>query len=469
MRVVLINPSNVELYGKWEDTIGIWPPLGIAYIASFLEKHGHDVKIIDANAEHKTVPTVVKDVVSFKPDVVGITSVTALIVPSFKLAEAIKKSIEVPIVMGGSHPTTASIDTIKNEYVDFVVRGEGEYTMLELLECIRAGHGFENVKGLTFKKNGKIIENPPRDLIQNLDELPWPAFHLLPMKKYKTRSYSDNGKPWFSMCGTRGCPSLCNFCSAPVIHGKIPRFRSPKNVIEEMKYLRDKYGIGNITFVDSTLTIDKKRTIELCNLMIKEKVGVEWQCETRVSSADEEMLRYMYKAGCRHVAFGIESGDPTILKTIKKGITLEEAERAVRAAKRVGMIVLTSFIFGHFGESWETAKRTINFAIKLNADISFFFILTPFPGTEVYKKLAEQGRITNDWTLYSIGYSKRTPCVETEELKRADLEMLVKIAHRKFFFRPGYIINHMRHLNNFRRIKRELSSLAQVIKMAFGR
>lgn len=469
MRVILIHPSAFDLYGKWEDSVGVWPPLGISYIASFLEKHGHTVKIIDANAEHKDIPTVVSEIKAFGPDIIGITSVTVLIVPSFKLAKAIKSAMNVPIVMGGPHPATVPLDTMQNEDVDFVVRGEGEYTMLELLRCLEQGEGFEKVKGLFFKKEGRIIENPPRELIEDLDTLPWPAFHLLPIERYKTRSYSDNGRPWVSMCGSRGCPSLCNFCAAPVIHGRKPRFRSPENIVEEMKHLRDKYGIGNITFVDSTLNINKEKTIQLCRLIMAGKVNVEWQCEARVSSADEESLNYMYRSGCRLVAFGIESGDEKILKIIKKGITPQQALRAVKAAKKAGMMVLTSFIFGHFGETRETAKRTIDFAIKLNANISFFFILTPFPGTEVYEELTRQGKITHDWTQYSIGYSKRTPCVETEELKRADLEEFVNTAHKRFFFRPAYIVNHFKHLNNWRRVKREFNSFIQVMKLVLIR
>lgn len=467
MKVVLIHPSAEELYGKWEDSVGVWPPLGIAYIASFLEKHGHKVKIIDSNAEHKNIPVIVKEAEEFKPDVVGITSVTVLIIPSFRLAKAIKDVMNVPIVFGGPHPSNVSLDTIRNESVDFIVRGEGERTMLELIKCIERGAGYEDVKGLTFKKDGKIVENPPREFIENLDELPWPAYHLLPISRYKTRSYSDNGKQWVSMCGSRGCPSLCNFCAAPVLHGRKARMRSPQDIVSEMKHLRDKYGVGNITFVDSTLNISKDKTLKLCDFMIKEKVGVEWQCEARVSSADEESLKRMYEAGCRLVAFGIESGDQHILKIMKKGITLEQAERAVKAAKKSGLMILTSFIFGHFGETCQTAERTIRFAIKLNANVSFFFILTPFPGTEVYDELARGGRLTHDWSQYSIGYSRRTPCVETEELKRDDLEGFVKRAHIKFFFRPGYIINHIRYLNNWKRIKREFKSFIQVLNMTF--
>ncbi len=468
MRVILIHPSALELYGKWEDSVGVWPPLGLAYIASFLEKHDHTVKIIDANAEHKDTPAVLKEIVEFKPDIVGIASVTVLIISVFKLAKAIKGAMKVPVVLGGPHPAMVPMDTIQNEDVDFVVRGEGEYTMLELLRCLEQGEGFESVKGLTFKKEGRIFENPPRELIEDLDSLPWPAFHLLPIERYKTRSYSDNGRPWVSMCGSRGCPSLCNFCAAPAIHGRKPRFRSPENIVGEMKYLRDKYGIGNITFVDSTLNINKGKTIQLCRLMINEKVNVEWQCEARVSSADEESLRYMYESGCRLVAFGIESGDEKILKIIKKGITLEQAERAVKAAKKAGLMILTSFIFGHFGETRETARRTIDFAIKLNANISFFFILTPLPGAEVYEELTRQGKITHDWMQYSIFSSKRTPCIETEELKRADLEEFVNIAHKRFFFRPAYIINHFKHLNNWKRVKREFNSFIQVMKLVLA-
>lgn len=465
MKVALIHPSAEELYGKWEDSVGVWPPLGLAYIASFLEKHGYKVKIIDSNAEHKNIPAIVKDLEEFKPDVVGIGSVTVLIIPSFKLAKAIKNVMAVPIVFGGPHPTTVSLDTIQNESVDFVVRGEGEETMLELLRCIERKRGFEDVKGLTFKRDGKVIENPSREFIENLDELPWPAYHLLPIPRYKTRSYSDNGRQWVTMCASRGCPSMCNFCAAPVIHGRRARMRSPESIVAEMKNLRDRYGIGNVTFVDSTLNISKDKTLKLCDAMIKEKVGVEWQCEARVSSADEESLKRMYEAGCRLVAFGIESGDQEILKIIKKGITLEQAVRAVKAAKRAGLMILTSFIFGHFGETCQTAERTIRFAIKLNANVSFFFILTPFPGTEVYAEMTRQGRITHDWTQYSIGYSKRTPCVETEELKREDLERFVKRAHIKFYFRPGYIINHIKYLNNWRRVKREFKSFQQVLKL----
>ncbi len=469
MKVALIHPSAEELYGKWEDSVGVWPPLGIAYLASFLEKNGHTVSIIDANAEHKSIDAVVEELRSFKPNLVGITSVTVLILQAFKLAKAVKKAMDVPVVLGGPHPTTIPEDTILRDEVDFVVRGEGERTLIELIGCIEAGKGYEEVKGLVFKREGKAVYNPPREFIDDLDSLPWPAYHLLPVSRYKTRSYSDNGKPWVSMCGSRGCPSMCNFCAATVMHGRKVRFRSPSDILAEMEHLRDKYGIGNITFIDSTMNISREKITQLCDLIIKNKLGVEWQCEARVSSADEDTLKLMHKAGCRLIAFGIESGDQGILKTIKKGITLEQAERAVRAAKKSGIMILTSFIFGHSGETRETAKRTIDFAVKLNANISFFFILTPFPGTEVFEELGKRGETVTDWSRYSIGYSKRTPCLETEELKREDLEELVNKAHRKFYFRLGYIMNHLSHLNNWRRVKREFKSFVQVAKLVFSR
>lgn len=468
MKILLINPNTSDLYGKWQDTSGIWPPLGIAYPAAMLRKIGnHDVKIIDANAENLDFDTILKRVTEFKPGLVGISSVTTLITASLHLANLIKKELDVPIVFGGTHVTAASVDTMKNDCVDFVMRGEAEHTIVELVDALEKGITFENIKGLTYRKDGKVYENPSREFIENLDEIPWPAYDLLPMDKYKTRSYTDNGRNWFSIAGTRGCASLCNFCSAPIQLGRKARFRSPKDVVDEMEYLRDNYGVGNFTFVDSTMTVSKRRTMELAQMMIDRNLNVEWQCETRVTSADEEMFALMYKAGCKHVAFGIESGDERVLKIIKKGITIDLCFKAVKAAKKVGMITLSSWIFGHTGETKESAMNTIKLAVKLNTDIAFFFIMVPFPGTEVYDKVEEfGGEKVDDWSQYSIGYNKKLPCIESPELTREDLENFVSMAHRKFYFRFGYLLNHLKHLNNWTRVKREFRSLQQVLSVA---
>lgn len=469
MKVVLINLSQSEKYDNWEETSGVWPPLGLMYIASTLEKAGHEVTLIDANAMRLNKQEITHRIVRIKPELVGISAMTPLVYDAYALSEMIKKEIDVKILLGGAHPTSMPDETIKNEFVDFIALGESEEIIVNLVKAIEAKKSFKDINGIYWKdETGKITKNKRCAYIEDLDNLPFPAWNLVKMKKYKTRSYADNGKPWFSILSSRGCPSLCNFCNAWMMMGRKPRARSPENVVEELRELKKRYGVGNFCFVDSTLTIDKERVHKICDLMIAEKLDMNWQCETRVTVVDEPLLRKMYQAGCRYIDFGIESGDPQILKNIKKGITPAQALKAVRLAQKVGLHVLCSFIIGHSGETRETAMRTINFAKKLNPEMAFFFSLTPFPGTEVWDEFANRNNIISyDWSQYSIGYGGNPPVVETDSLSKEDIAELVSLAHRKYYFRIGYFLRNIRFITNFRMMRRMFGSFLQVVKISF--
>ncbi|MGC8936285.1 MAG: B12-binding domain-containing radical SAM protein [Candidatus Methanomethylicaceae archaeon] len=439
MKVVLVNPPTTASL-ETISTIGLKaPPLGLAYVAAAIRKEGYDVSIIDSTAldisHHKLAEILQRE----RPDVIGVTSTTPTIYDAMKSVTLAKEVCPDSItVMGGCHITSLPEETMAEcEALDVGVIGEGEATVVDLLKAVESKKPLADVDGIIYRQEGKIIRTRPRRLIENLDDIPFPARDLLPLDRYTVLSERHR---LGNILTSRGCPFRCIFCSSSQFYGRRFRARSPKNVVDEMEELVNKYNIRSFEIVDDTFTVDKKRVVEIAEEMMKRGLKVWWACGSRVDLVSRELLAIMKKAGCGLIYYGIESGSERVLTILKKGITLEQARSAIRWAKEVGMEVLGSFIIGTPGETKEDVMKTINFAKDSGIDFAQFTAMTPYPGTDVYEMAKKEGLLTTkDWSHFTT----IKPIMRTNELSVEEISNLVGLAYRKFYLRASFIYKQL--------------------------
>lgn len=372
MRVALVSP--------WWKAENSYPPLGLAYIGAVLEKDDHTVKVFDLTLDsNRSEESKANDIVSFSPDIIGISCMSHNYSNAIKIALYLKTMTGVPIVFGGPHPTIMPEDVLKNKFVDFVIMGEGEETFLKL--CQYLGTEFYGIDGLCYKNGEKIVIQPRKNYIKNLDELPFPARHLLELDKY--RLVDDFGHKMATIISSRGCPYRCTYCYKGLF-GVTYRQRGPQNIIEEIKQCKEKFGYDSFYFIDDLFTMNSKRVKELTMVIKEEDLNIKWQCLARVNNATLDMFRQMKNAGCYKVHFGIESGNQNILNMVKKGITLDQVRNAAKCCKEVRIRTKGYFMLGLPGDTVETMRDTLNFASELKLNDMMFSITTPFPGTELW-------------------------------------------------------------------------------------
>lgn len=417
-------------------------PLGLAYIASVLEQSGHKVIVNDLNVEPYKIDNILKNE---SIDLVGISASTPMIKAVWSISKRIKNyDNHITVVLGGPHPSALPVESLTHEDVDIVVRGEGEYTMRELCEKIETNAiDLESVNGISYKSNGHIMHTSGREYIKNLDELPFPAYHLFPSLDNYTPSQPllSNSKRSAAIITSRGCPEQCIFCYKDVF-GNRYRMRSPKNVIDEWKMLVEELRVREIAVQDDSFTLHKKRTIEICNGIKKEGLDIDWSTPNgiRVDTVNFDLLSSMKQAGCKLVWFGVESGSQRVLDDIvQKRIRLIQVEDAVKTAKRAGLEVGTFFVLGMPGETEEEMQMSIDFAKKLDPDYCQFTICGPFPGTRLYNYLVEKNvRLLDDWDLF--GHYEGHAYFDYDGAKRGSIERMYKKAYKEFYLRPNYIL-----------------------------
>jgi radical SAM superfamily enzyme YgiQ (UPF0313 family) len=436
MKICLISPPYNSAV---KSVVGVSsPPLGLAYIASML-RQDHDVKIIDSNILNYTIEDVEKELRSFYPDIVGITSVTPSIYQAYEVAETAKRMRkDCTVVLGGPHATFLPIETLKEcKYVDVIVRGEGEETIRDLVETIEKGEDLDNVKGITFRKGGEIVDVGPRPFVKDIDDIPFPTRDLLPIHLYNV-----NGVKYTTMLTSRGCPFRCSFCSSSRLFGGYWRGRSPENVLEEMKNIYDEYTIRDFEFMDDTFTLDQKRAERICDGIVEEGLDISWGASSRVDTLSKKLVEKMKKAGCWILFLGIESGCQKILDAVGKGITIEQAKKAVKIVKDAGIQVLGSFIIGFMQDTAETIKETIKFAKSLNLDYAEFSILTPYPGTPIYDYAKKNNLLlTEDWSKYT----GTEPIIKIGDVSEKQLNMLFRKAYINFYLRPKIVLKWLKN------------------------
>lgn len=471
MKVLLIHSPYMKAFGPYDKVGPISFPMGLGYIAAVLLEEGFKVSLLDPENERIGFEGIRKRIREEAPDIVGISCVTPTFSNAQKVAKIVKEEIRCLIVLGGVHASALPEQTLGNyPEFDIVVIGEGEYTMRELCEAIQSDRKeLDNIKGIAFRKNGRVIKTPPREWISDLDGLPFPARHLVNMEGYKIQPHMNIGKKTATMITSRGCPFNCIFCSAHINMGRGYRPHSPKRVIAEIEHLKQNYGIQHIYFHDDTITVQKDRVAEICNLLLAKKIGISWICMARVNSLSEDLAALMKKAGCYGIGFGVESGDETVLKNIKKGITLEQCRAAYRYCKKFGIRTYATLMFGNPGETKESAEKTIKFAIELDPDIAMFYVLTPFPGSEVFnmynKKLFQA---SEDFDSYNILVSDNSHALCSYEFGQDELKYYVSKADKEFYLRPGYLLRRLFLQRSWREMKANIEGfwgmVTQIIK-----
>lgn len=376
--ILLINAASIN-----RDALPL-PPLGVLYLAAFIREHGfNNIKILDNNYHRFSEDRLEEEIIKY--DIVCVSGTTAQYNNAITIAKIARKNYRVAI-LGGAHATAVPQDVLKQSSFSFVVIGEGEHALLELLEAIHNDSPITDVPGIAYKDtHGVAIVTEGRKFIRNIDELPFPARDLLQMSLYGQKELKRFEGQYTHMMTSRGCGHKCTFCSSPVIW-KYCRLASAKKVFGEMELLYDNYGISNIHFQDDNFTIQKARAMELCDLILDSGIEFRWSCQTRPSGVDVELLTKMKQAGCVQVEFGVESGDEQILKTIKKKYTKSQIKNAFDIARQVGILTYGFFIVGLPGETIITWIKSILFARQLKLNSCVWTVLVPFPGTEIYNK-----------------------------------------------------------------------------------
>ncbi len=422
MRILLINPPAGSIYHFLRLKS---PPLGIAYIAACLHQVGHQVKIADLNVE----PIDYRNLPYHDFDLVGISVDTMRYPVALKIAEAAKRDKRT-VVAGGQHVTFFDSETLSTGLFDFIVRGEGELTMLDLVKHLEEGNSFEEIKGISFLREGEVIRTPARPLIQDLDSLPYPARELLPLHRYTTKL---SGRFLAAALTSRGCPFNCEFCACSQFFGRTWRTRSVENVMEELQFLRKKYGYRAVAFFDDNFTLNPKRMIKFSESILQRRWDLYWWAFSRVDSVvkHEDVVRLMARAGLRQVFVGFESGSQEVLDQIGKDLDVDKAFRAVEILKKYKISVWASFIIGALNETKKMIKQTIKFANRLNPEFVQFGILTPYPGTVLYEKVKNR-LITTNWKKFWGG----DPVIKLDKLSAKELKKLFWRAHLSFYARP---------------------------------
>ena len=454
MRVCLINPPRIQpkLWGK----PSILQPLDIAYVAALLERE-HEVHLIDAaNEGWKTLETIdgtkyrqglkkediVRRLKHWSPDIVAITiPFSGWCKPAYEIAAIAKSLNENTInVLCGLHPSARPIDCLLHPKIDFVIIGEPEYTALDLVEALRQGtkKNLKKILGIGYLKDGRPIITPSRPLIQDLDSLPFPARHLLPMETYfsavkESPLRGEICKSWASMITSRGCPYDCVFCSVHTLMGKQWRGRSPENVVNEIEQLIQKYKIKQIDFSDENISFNKKRMEKICDLMIKNHFDIEWYTPNgvRADTLNGNLLEKMRASGCKKIRLAPESGVQRVVdKIIKKNLNLKDVEKAIVLSKKVGIKVGCFFVLGLIGETKEDIEKSIDYAYKLRAlgaDSFHFSIATPVYGTELYEQALKNGFLRSCFSDDALAAAD--PLIETKDFTPNDLKELCKRAN----------------------------------------
>lgn len=468
-KVLLINPPVYfdEQYVRGAKNVGeILPSLGLAYIAAYLENSGHQVRIIDGMAEKKTVGEIASEAKSF--DMVGITSITHFVPRAHETAAAIKQvDNDIPIIMGGPHPTVLPFEVLEDKNVDYIVKGEGELTTLELVDAIAGKRDVGKVLGVAFRKSGKAVFNGDRPMIRNIDELPMPARHLLPMELYFSSEARSKDKRAFSMITSRGCTGNCSFCSNKEMFRRVFRAHSPERVVDEMEVLVDKYKAKEIDLWDDNFMLVKDRAMKVCDLMKERGIDVDWVAQGRVDAADYELLKKMKDSGCFFVGYGVESGSERILKDVGKNETKDQIRRAFELSKKVGMITRGYFMLGFVGETLDEMDQTIEFAKELDPDIATFTLLTPLPGTIDFERAQKEGEFDKDY--YKKGIIPEfnfldKPVYVPKGITAEQLMQVHRSAYRRFYLRPGYVLNQIKGVRSLQDIVRLANGALVILK-----
>lgn len=479
MKVLLINPNNSldKILGNAKIFAKPDVPLGITYIGAYLRKMGHHVMFRDSYFWNDDCDDVIRYIARKQPDIIGVSCLTANGKYVYRLCKEVKKRFpNILICLGNIHASVFSDFYLKNNAADIVSHGEGEHAMLEICNTFQKQGTFENIKGISWKHDGRIIDNEPRDFIKNLDHLPFPYMEDINYHDYpRLKTYKE---PYIPIFSSRGCVNKCTFCA--VHGGQKYRARTAGNVIEEIEFYLKRYKIDRFVFEDPLFIANRERISEFCDLLREKKLKIKWGGEGHVNCISEPLLRKMAAHGCESLAFGIESGNQNILKMVRKNTKIKDIKEKIKLAAQYIPNVAGLFIIGLPGDTYGTIMETIQFSLELPLNSVQFSMFTPYPGSELYAKLSNEGKIKvnmddlegliNSWERYSsyaiFADDAPKPIYIADGLSLNELKQLHKKALRKFYFRLKYLLKntppHLLTLN----FKDSLMLLKSVIKLA---
>ncbi len=427
------------------------PPLGFMYIAASAERSGFTVRILDAGLLGLDIDETMDRIRELQPDLIGLTATTPEYLLVRKFAALLKAEFSTPIVLGGPHATLASDEIASDTVVDFIVRGEGEYTIVDLLKHIKNRDdavSVEHIAGLSWRTETAFFHNREQVLIKDLDKLPLPARHLIEHGRYRNCGRVYKRKPVAVMVTSRGCPFGCIFC-ANHLFGKKYRFASAQRMIEEIEMLINDYGVKEIFFREDNFTANRRRTLEFCRLIREKNLDISWMCLADANSITYDLAVEMKAAGCWHVAIGVESGNQEIQKVLKKNLKLDRVRQTFSEVQRAGLKTLAFFMIGNLVDTRETILETIKFANQLDTDFATFTITAPFPRTELYYLAKERGLILDE-SIESISnnpslFKQKSAVLATPTLTPRQLRRYQLMAILRFYLRPRQLFRILRN------------------------
>lgn len=478
MKVLILNPftkitGNVVrdlIYGCWCKGKRIggtkFPPLNLVYVATVLKEHACRVELLDAGINRKVFDDLKKRIKQYRV-VIMTTSMMTFNEDAAILADLKKKNNNLITIIFGSHPTFMPKYCLSKDSIDIIVRREPEFIIKELIEKIeKGGEGWKNVKGIGYCQEEKIVLNDFYPFMDNLDDLPFPDRTMLPAE---VDYFNPVVKriPYTTMITSRGCSGKCMFCTVPSFYGNKIRCRSVENVMEELRIIQ-RQGYKEVFFRDETFTFYKKRNKRICEKMIEENMNLTWVCNARVGTVDKEIMMLMKKAGCHMIKLGVESGVQTILDTIEKGIDLEMTRKTFKWAHEVGIDIHAHLMLGSPGETKETVRQTIDFVKKVEPATVTFGICTPYPGTKLFRQVAENYPEIEDGSSCDLNkiHTKAFFNETFTSLTKKELEISVHKAYRSFYLRPSYLLGWLRRISSLNELKRVILAGVKIVEFS---
>ena len=468
MRVLIINPpwpgkgfgtrSQNRIIKHRSDKY-LQYPIFLGYSAAQLKAAGHQVAYIDSVIQDLNLNQTLVAAKHENPDVVFMETTTPSIEADYEDLTALKNATGAVIIVGGPHASYFHKTVLQEcPAIDIVIRHEFDTKIAGVASNL---DNLETVGGITYRQGLAILDNGDGDMAKDLDAIPFPDRDVIPWHWYLEAWFSR--RPFMNMMTSRGCPYYCTFCLWPqIMYGHKQRFRSLDNVMAEIDFLIDRYGLREINVDDSTFTTNKRRVIEFCQRLRQRKTKIIWTCNGRVDNLDDEVLAEMKASGCKMIRLGVESGSQDVLDKIRKGLTLRQIEDGFRRVKKHGIQALGGFMFGFPFDSRKTVEETIGFAKKISPDQVQFSINMCYPGTSLYAyAVANNLLLVKSFKEFDMTHG---PVVRTQDMEREELQHILARAYREFYFRPEFVLQTLFHLKDIDEIKRVLRSLKSLLK-----
>ncbi|MBU1727396.1 MAG: radical SAM protein [Candidatus Omnitrophica bacterium] len=448
--IVIVNPPNPEHAVSNKDTMGGLgqlyaegslikiPPIDIAYCAALLRKNNLALNLIDCLGDSLDLKGLISRLNQIKPEFVALRTSTPTFDCDMQITQEIKRQLGCKVIIFGPHVTIFPEEAIKNEFVDALILGEPEYSLLEIV----GKNGFSGCRGVWYKDKEAIIRNDPRDRTTDLDGLPFPAWDLMPYRSYEAGELMNNIKPFVTALTSRGCPHACLYCPYPVAQGRDLRARSPENVVAELEWLTRDLGVKAVLFRDPEFALKKDRAVDICNLILSRALKIAWRCETRLEDLDEALIRLMAKSGCIGINIGIESADKEVLQnTGRKPVPLKKARKIINSCRKNNIGAFCFFIIGLPKDNKRTVRKTIDYALGLDPEFVQFTVATPYPGTALLKWAIEHSYIEDQSLSCLTGYAA---AMRNENLTCRQIDWLRWFANEAMDTRAAVALKRLR-------------------------